>query len=272
MNTQVKEVDGDYLDLYSIGVLAGEKLGDTDTVTGVVVNEKFVKQAGFSSNSEIVGTEINLWGTGVRVNGVVKDFNTTSLERAIEPVVLLNNVDEYRSLSIKLNASDMQTTIEQVKSLWESTYPEYIFKYEFLDEQVKALYTGERRISTLLTIFSSIAIIIGCLGLFGLVTFMANQKTKEIGIRKVLGASVESIVLPFSKEFVMLILIGFALAAPIAGFIMHKLLQEFAYKISLGPSIFLTGIGITFLIAFLTVGYRSFKAATINPAESLRSE
>lgn len=272
MNTQVKEVDGDYLDLYSIGVLAGEKLGDTDTATGIVVNEKFVKQAGFTSNSEIVGTEINLWGTGLRVKGVVKDFNTTSLERAIEPVVLFNNVGEYRSLSIKLNASDMQTTIEQVKSLWESTYPEYIFKYDFLDEQIKALYTGERRVSTLLTIFSSIAIIIGCLGLFGLVTFMANQKIKEIGVRKVLGASVESIVLLFSKEFIMLILIGFALAAPIAGFIMHKLLQEFAYKISLGPSIFLTGIGITFLIAFITVGYRSFKAATINPAESLRSE
>lgn len=272
MNTQVKEVDGDYIDLYSIGLLAGEKLGDTDTATGIVVNEKFVKQAGFTSNSEIVGNEINLWGTGLRVRGVVKDFNTTSLERAIEPVVLLNNVGEYRSLSIKLNASDMQTTIEQVKSLWESTYPEYIFKYDFLDEQIKALYTGERRVSTLLTIFSSIAIIIGCLGLFGLVTFMANQKIKEIGVRKVLGASVESIVLLFSKEFVMLILIGFALAAPIAGFIMHKLLQEFAYKISLGPSIFITGIGITFLIAFLTVGYRSFKAATINPAESLRSE
>jgi putative ABC transport system permease protein len=272
MSTQVKEVDGDYIDLFGVDVLAGEKLPDADSVTRVVVNEKFVQQAGFKSNEEILGKEINLWGMSVPVTGVVKDFNTTSLERAIEPVLLVNNVREYHSLSIKLNTSDMQGTIEKIKDNWEAAYPEYIFKYEFMDEQIRSLYKGERRLSTLLNIFSAIAIIIGCLGLFGLVTFMANQKTKEIGVRKVLGASVESIVYLFSKEFIKLITIGFVLAAPIAGFVMHKVLQEFAYKITIGPSIFLTGIGITFLIAFATVGYRSIRAALANPTDSLRSE
>ncbi|WP_276374836.1 ABC transporter permease [Chryseolinea sp. H1M3-3] len=272
MEVQVKEVDGDYIDLYSIDIIAGAKLGDIDSVTAAVVNEKFVQQAGFKSNDDILGKEFDFWGNNLPIKGVVKNFNTTSLERAIEPVVLLNNINEYQSLSIKINPVDMQGTIDEVKSRWEEAYPEYIFKYEFLDEQIQNLYKGERRISTLLTIFSSIAIIIGCLGLFGLVSFMANQKVKEIGVRKVLGASVESILILFSKEFVKLILIGFLLAAPIAGILMHKLLQEFAYKITIGPSIFLSGIGITLLIAFITVGYRSAKAAMANPAESLRSE
>lgn len=272
MQTQVKEVDGDYIDLFGVEVLAGEKLADTDTVTNVVVNEKLVKQAGFARNEEILGKEIELWGMRLPVKGVVKDFNTTSLERAIEPVVLVNNIKEYHSLSIKITPADMQGTLGKIKENWETAYPEYIFSYEFLDEQIRSLYKGERRISTLLNLFSVIAILIGCLGLFGLVSFMANQKTKEIGVRKVLGASVESIVFLFSKEFVKLIMIGFALAAPIAGFIMYKLLQEFAYKIPIGPSIFLTGIGITFIIAFATVGYRAVRAALVNPTESLRSE
>jgi ABC-type antimicrobial peptide transport system permease subunit len=126
--------------------------------------------------------------------------------------------------------------------------------------------------ATLLNVFSFIAVFIGCLGLFGLVTFMANRKTKEIGLRKVLGASVQSIMMLFSKEFVKLLLIAFGLAAPAAGFLMHTLLQEFAYRIKLGPVVFLTGLSATFLIAFLTVGYRSFRAASANPVNSLRSE
>ncbi|MEO7988446.1 MAG: ABC transporter permease [Chryseolinea sp.] len=271
-DTQVKPIDGDYLGLYSIQLLSGEALTDLDTATGLVVNEKLVKMAGFSNNDEIVGKEISFWGKQLTVKGVVKDFNTQSLEKAIEPVVMLNNISDYKSLSIKLNPSDMQETIHLIQEKWEAAYPEYIFSYKFVDEQIRDLYKGERKISTLLNVFSFIAIFIGCLGLFGLVTFMANQKTKEIGVRKVLGASVQSILFLFSKEFGKLILIGFALAAPAAGFLMHMLLQEFAYKIELGPIIFLTGLFITFCIAFVTVGYRSFRASTVNPVQSLRSE
>ncbi len=270
-DTQIKQVDGDYLTLYGIKLAAGEQLADADTLNGVVVNEKLARLVGLS-NEGIIGRELSLWGKQVPVKGVVKDFNTTSLSRPIEPVVLLNNVSGYQSISVKLNSRNIPATLKLVQSKWEAAYPEYIYSYEFVDEQVRQLYRGERRLTALLNIFSFTAIFIGCLGLYGLVAFMTNQKAKEVGVRKVLGASVESIVFLFSKEFIKLILISFALAAPIAGFIMNKLLQEFAYKIELGPVIFLTGLGLTFLIAFVTVGFRSFKAATVNPVKSLRSE
>jgi ABC-type antimicrobial peptide transport system permease subunit len=126
--------------------------------------------------------------------------------------------------------------------------------------------------STLLTLFTTVAIFIGCLGLFGLATFMANQKTKEIGVRKVLGASAESIVLLFSREYVILSFVGFALAAPVAWYLMNEWLNGFAYKITIGPGVFMAGIGLTIFIAMATVGYRSVRAALANPADSLRSE
>lgn len=271
-DTQVKQADGAYIDLYKLQLLAGEGLADLDTVSGLVVNEKLVKVAGFQSNEEIIGKQISFWGKLLPVTGVVKDFNTTSLEKPIEPVVLLNNVDGYQSISLKLNPIEMQKTIELVKAKWEGTYPEYIFSYNFIDDQIRDLYKGERKISAILSLFSAMAIFIGCLGLFGLVTFMANQKTKEIGVRKALGASVGNIMLLFSKQFVKLILLGFLLAVPPVWFLMTKLLEQFAYKIALGPVIFLAGLAITFLIAMMTVGFRSFKASIADPVRSLRSE
>ena len=126
--------------------------------------------------------------------------------------------------------------------------------------------------ATLLAVFTSMAIFIGCLGLFGLATFMANQKTKEIGVRKVLGASVESIVVLFSKEFVKLIVIGFVLAAPLAGFAMQQFLNRFAYRIEIGAGVYILGLIITIVVAIMTVGYRSFRAAAVNPVNSLRYE
>lgn len=269
---QLKQADGNYIDLFGMNVIAGEKLADLDTMNGLVVNEKLAQMAGFEHPADIIGREIMLWGKRRPVKGVVKDFHTRTLDHLIEPLLMYNEKSAYKSLSLKLNPADMQGTISQVKKQWEATYPEYIFKYDFMDVQIENMYNGERKTATMLNVFSSIAIFIGCLGLFGLVTYMANQRTKEVGIRKVLGASVTSIMLLFSKEFAKLIVIGFALAAPIAGFLMHKLLQEFAYKIELGPSIFLTGLATTFVIAFLTVGYRSLMASTANPVQALRSE
>jgi predicted permease len=270
-DTQVKFVDGDYIPLYDIKLVAGEGLADSDSVSGLVVNEKLAEVVGFKSY-EMVGRQISLWGELRTVRGVVKDFNTTSLERAIEPVMLVNNIDGYQSMSLKLGSDEFQTTVKQVKELWEEAYPEYIFSYNFVDDEVRSLYKGIRKVSSFLSIFSSIAIVIGCLGLFGLVTFMTNQKTKEIGVRKVLGASVATILFFFSKQFLTLILIGFALTVPLVWFLMTKLLEQFAYKITLSPTIFITGLTITIFIAVLTVGFRSYRAARANPVRSLRSE
>ena len=270
--TQVKLIDVNYLELYGLKLVAGENIQDADTARGFLVNEKLASMTGYKNPHEIIGKWIKMWGRNLPVVGVVNDFHTVSLHQAIEATILLNRIRNYQTLSIKVNPHAMTETISQIQQKWENAYPEFIFSYQFLDESIKEFYENERRIAVLLTIFTSMAIFIGCLGLFGLASFMANQKTKEIGVRKVLGASVESIVLMFSKEYIKLIAIGFVLASPFAWYIMNEWLNGFAYKIEIGPSVFLAGIGLTLFIAIVTVGYRSFKAAVINPSDSLRSE
>lgn len=270
--TQVKSIDGNYLELFQLELVAGEKIGDLDSAMGFLVNERLAAVTGFKNPADILGKQISMWGMTKPVVGVLKDFHTVSLTDPITPVVMFNNLEGYRSLSMRINPVSFQETIKMVQARWEVSYPDAIFSHTFLDEDIRSFYDSQRRISVLLSIFTSIAIFIGCLGLVGLVTFMANQKTKEIGIRKVLGASINSILLIFSKEFVVLILIGFALAAPVAWYFMNQFLDEFAYKTKIGPDVFLTGIGVTLVIALVTVGYRSIKAALANPVNSLRSE
>jgi ABC-type antimicrobial peptide transport system permease subunit len=270
--TQVKLVDGNYVNLYGLKLSAGENILDLDTARGFIVNEKLSVMAGFKSPQDMIGKKIKLWGKNLPVVGVVKDFHTVSLHDPIEATVMFNRISSYETLSLKLNPANRQATIKNVQQKWEAAYPDFIFSYQFMDEQIEKFYEGEKKMSVLLSAFTTLAIFIGCLGLFGLATFMANQKTKEIGVRKVMGASVESIVLLFSKEYVKLIVIGFLLAAPCAWYVMNQWLNDFAYKIDIGPSIFATGLVITLLIALVTVGYRSLKAATVNPINSLRSE
>jgi putative ABC transport system permease protein len=269
--TQVKQIDGNYLDVFDLKIVAGQNIEDGDTAKGFLVNEKLARTAGFEPQ-EIVGKTIEMWGRKLQVTGVVKDFHTVSLREPIEATLMMNRLRGYETLSLQVNQNQIKSVIDKLKASWETAYPEHIFDYEFLDQQIAEFYEGEQKMSTLLGVFSSIAIFIGCLGLFGLATFMANQKTKEIGVRKVLGASVESIVMLFSKEYLRLILLGFLLAAPLSWYIMNKFLDDFAYKISIGPDIFLIGLGATLAIAMLTVGYRSLRAALVNPANSLRSE
>ena len=195
-----------------------------------------------------------------------------SLHKPIEATVLYNRICNYSTISLKVDVKEFQNRVKQIQQKWEATYPNHIFSTKFLNEEMREFYESEKRLSTLVTIFTGIAIFIGCLGLFGLARFMANQKTKEIGVRKLLGASVESIVFLFSKEYIKLILIGFVVASPLAWYVMNLWLNDFAYKIEIGPSIFLVGLSITFLVAIIAVGYRSLRAATVYPVDSLRSE
>jgi len=270
--TQVKQVDGQYLDLYKIQLLGGQGLQDIDTANGFVVNEKLAQVAGFDQPTEMIGKVISVWQRELPVIGVVKNYHTVSLRDPIEATVMFNRLQGYRSLSMKINVNQAQAVIDALKKKWEATYPNHIFEYRFLDDSIREFYEGEQRMSILFTVFSGIAIFIGCLGLFGLATFMANQKTKEVGVRKVLGASVESIVFMFSREYVKLIVIGFVIAAPLAWYVMGLFLNEFTYKINMGAGIFIIALLVTLIVAVLTVGYRSFKAAIVNPVKSLRSE
>lgn len=270
--TQVKQIDGHYLDLYGLELIAGTGLADYDTAHGFVVNERLVEVVGLAKPEDIIGKNIRMWRRTLPVVGVVKNFHTVSLQNPMEATIMLNRIRGYYTLSVKLNPQAMKAALPEIQQKWEQTYPEYIYSYQFLDEQIREFYESEQNMSVMLTVFTSMAIFIGCLGLFGLTVFMANQKTKEIGVRKVLGATVESILLLFSKEFIKLILIGFCLAAPVAGYVADQYLDQFAYKITLGPAVFVIGLVVTFIIAIATVAYRSLKAAQANPTISLRSE
>jgi putative ABC transport system permease protein len=270
--TQIKLIDESYIQLYELDLANGKNVADLDTATGFIINETFARIVGVEKGEEMLGREMTVWGRRFPVVGVVKDFHTSSLENEIEPVVMFNGSFGYRTLSVKLSGLNTHETIQSVKAQWEDRYPNHIFEFEFMDESIRRFYESERKMTTLLSVFSTMAIFIGCLGLFGLATFMANQKTKEIGVRKVLGASVENIVLMFSTEFAKLIGLGFLLAAPLAGFAMQQFLNEFAYKTDLSPIIFFSSLLITVAVAVLTVGYRSFRAAKANPVNSLKYE
>jgi putative ABC transport system permease protein len=271
-DTQIKTVDVDYVKLFKLNLIAGQNLTDLDTTIGYIVNREFAKVSGFLDPEEMVGKRIRIWGRMYPVVGVVEDFHTTSLHQKIEPTAMFNRLSNYRTLAVKVNQHAFQESLPKIKQLWETAYSKHIFDYSFLDKDIQAFYDGEEKMSMLLSIFTSIAIIIGCIGLFGLATFMANQKTKEIGVRKVLGASVNGIVFSFSKEYILLVFISFLLAAPFAWYVMNIWLSEFSYKITLGPAVFLVGLGSTMIIAVLTVGYKSFQSATANPVDALRSE
>jgi putative ABC transport system permease protein len=218
-----------------IELLAGAGLSDADTAQSFVVNEKFTQVVGYADPKEIIGKRIKMWGKNLPVSGVVKNFHTVSLQDPMEATLMLNRIRGYETLSIKLNPQSVQQSLKGVQKRWEQTYPEFIYSYKFLEDEIREFYEAEAKMSVMLTVFTSMAIFIGCLGLFGLTVFMANQKTKEIGVRKVLGASVENILFLFSGEFVRLILIGFVLAAPVGWYFSTKYLEQFAYKISIGP-------------------------------------
>ena len=182
------------------------------------------------------------------------------------------NADAFQQASVKLHPEHMRETLAAIEAAWRELNPEWLFSYEFLNEHIAKLYTQEENMYNAFRIFSVIAIVIGCMGLYGFVTSMAVQRTKEIGIRKVLGASVSGIIALFFSQFIWLIVIAFVIAAPLAWFGMDKWLQEFAYHIDVSPAIFGISILTTFIIAAMTVSYQSIKAAIANPVESLRSE
>ncbi len=269
--TQVKNVDQHYIDIYGLKLLAGTGLSDVDTVSRLVVNEAFLRMTGVATPEEAVGKQIEIWGKEIPIVGVMKDFHTESLSNPIEATVLIDG-SFYRQADIMVNMASMPQTLPDIEERWSAFYPEYAFDYQFLDEAIAESYRSVRALSIILSIASAIVIFIGCLGLYGLITFMAEQKTKEVGVRKVLGASIASIIRLFSAEFIKLVVIAFVIAAPIAYFTMDGWLQNFEYKIDLSVSIFLAGIGVTLIIALLSVSYRSIKAALANPVDSLRNE
>jgi ABC-type antimicrobial peptide transport system permease subunit len=269
-----KNVDEKYLDLYGIKLVAGRNLYPSDTAREALVNETFVRKLGLSSPAQVLGKLLHN-GDNTRhleIVGVIKDFNQVTLQDAIDPLYMTTQASRCFFANLQLRTGNYQRVIGQLEKLYNQVYPESYFTHQFVDEQIERSYQQEQTMGKLVNFFAGIAVLIGCLGLYGLVLFMATQKTKEIGVRKVLGASVGSILWLFGKEFTRLIAVAFVLAAPLAWYVMNGWLREFEYKITLGPGIFVIAMAATVLVAALTVSFQSVKAALTNPVKSLRSE
>lgn len=270
--TQVKLADAEYVDLFQLDLLAGTMYQPSDTMNGFVVNESLVKSMGLEKPEDIVGRNLKLWGKTYPVMGVVKDFHTMSLDEEVGPTIILSQIKDYYDMAVKVNTTDPLSVVAEIEKVWGTQYDNFLFHYQFLDEQIEEFYEGEKKMTTLLSIFSGIAIFIGCIGLYGLVSFMASEREKEIGVRKVLGASTSQILVLFSREFVMLIFIAFLFAAPLSGYAMGKWLEKFAYRIELNTFMFFVGIAATLFIALATVSYRAIRASLTNPVDVLKDE
>ena len=266
--------DADYLDTYGLKLLAGRNITPGDTIREYLINETLLHKLGFKNPQDILGKKLQYYLSSVPlpIVGVVADFHQKSLREKIEPIFIASKADSYRLASIRVSGNDPARTLERIQEIWQKTFPDEVFEYHFLDEQLARLYETETLTARLVNVFTGIAILICCLGLYGLVSFVVVQRTKEIGVRKVLGASVASIVALLSKDFLKLVLVAVIIASPIAWYFMDQWLTDFAYKVDIGWWVFALAGGLAVGIALLTVSFQSVKAALANPVESLRSE
>ena len=262
-------IDKDFIPLMKMKIVQGNNFtGSPADSAHLILNETAVRQAGIK---DPVGKSFTLWENKATIIGVVKDFNYSSLKTAIEPAVFYYDPSGW-AMYVKTTGKDAPKAIAAAQKIWKGYPSEFPFQYSFLDDDFNRMYKDDQRTGTLFNVFAITAILISCLGLLGLATYTAQVKTKEIGIRKVLGASVTSLIRLLSQEFIVLVLTAFFIATPVAWYFMSKWLRDFAYRININWWIFLgTGV-LAIIIALLTVGFQAIKAAIANPVKSLRTE
>jgi putative ABC transport system permease protein len=269
------EIDTAYLNMFGIHLLAGRNLEASDTAKEFILNETAVKQLGFRSPQDAIGKMIGQdEGMLLPIVGVVKDFHFMKFNSQVEPLLLTTEKDNIETINIKLAGHPRvwQNTLKAAEQKWDMFYPSGTFNYTFYDEAIASLYSDERHLDTLVNLTMVISISISCMGLFGLAVLTAYQRTKEIGIRKVMGASVSSIMSMLSKEYLRLILISFVIATPINWYLTHKWLDNFAFKLPLHWWLFALSGLIALLTALVTVSFQAWKVAKANPVVSLRTE
>jgi putative ABC transport system permease protein len=277
-NTRVNRVDFDYLRTLGIEPVAGRLFSKefaADTSNRIILNQTAARELGFATPEAAIGKHIFAANRtdNFTVIGVTKDFHFEDLHLPIKPFAFALNMDgNYNYLVVHLKAGALATGLHAVESTWKNLVPGEPMEYSFLDDEFQKNYKAEGRLSYVVGYFTFIAILISCLGLFGLATFTAEQRTKEIGIRKVLGASIASITGLLAKDFLRLVLVAIIIASPIAYYLMNQWLSDFAYRIDIQAWMFVAAGAAAVLIAFLTVGFQSVKAALANPVKSLRSE
>jgi hypothetical protein len=277
---ELKGVDTEYLALFDLKMVAGTWFGREDVqrkgFNGFVVNEKLVKQLGLTPQA-VLGKTLLINEDKAPVIGVVRDFHNNPLQEEITPCVMVHwgNFFDYADLRLQPATGDgthLPQTLAAVESAWREVFPDGFYRYEFLDDQLAQLYTIENLIFKGILAFAALAIFISALGLYGLVTFMAVQRTKEVGIRKVLGASVPGIVALFCREFLGLVGLAFGVAAPLAAYLTQAWLEGFSYRVALHPFMFAGTLLGALGIAALTIGYQAVRAAVANPVQALRDE
>ncbi|HEY0058296.1 MAG TPA: ABC transporter permease [Flavisolibacter sp.] len=277
--------DHDYVKTLGLDIISGRDFSrsmSTDVREAFIINETAVKEFGYGTPEKALGQTIS-WDEWEpqdtnnpikkgKVVGVIKDFHFKSLHEKVTPCVIHIYPQVLYKVAAKLKTSNMQGTIAHINNVWEQFSPGYPLDYKFMDETYGQMYATERKLSSLLWIFAIMAIVVGCMGLFGLAAFSAEQRTKEIGIRKVLGASIFNIVGLLSKNFLLMVLLSSIIAFPVAYWAMNSWLEDFPYRVNISWWIFVIAVIAALLIAFITVSFQSIKAATVNPVKSLRTE
>ncbi|WP_228850400.1 ABC transporter permease [Aegicerativicinus sediminis] len=276
VNTQIWRVDYDYIPTLGMEIIKGRNFDPSfgSDSTSVIINETAAKLFGYD---DPIGQNVYATYRGeetpapYKIIGVVKNFNYESLRKNVFPLIMRLGSNQWK-VAFKVAGNDMQPVLDKIESTFHEMAPGMPYKYQFLDESFENMYREEQRVGQVALSFSILAILIACLGLFGLATFIAEKRTKEIGIRKVLGASVSNIVTMLSKDFLKLVIIAFIIAIPIAWFAMYKWLEDFAFKISIKPWVFIVTGLVAIIIAITTISFRAIRAALANPSKSLRTE
>ncbi len=274
-NLDLYFVDWDYLNQYKIKMAAGRSFSrdfQTDTTQAMVLNEAAVKMFGYSSPAQAVGRRFKQWGREGKIIGVMKDFHFHSLQQDIKPLSMRIEPNGCDLVSVNVSATHLPATIAAIENKWKVLIPTRPFSYFFVDEFFDKQYRSEERFGKLFLNFAILAIFISCLGLLGLASYSTIQRTKEIGVRKVMGASVTNIVSLLSRDFLKLVFISFFIAAPAAWWFMHQWLQDFAYRINIKWWVFMVACVLAVLIALVTISFQAIKSAIANPVKSLRTE
>ena len=271
-NINDKAADDQYLNTFHVHLVAGRNLFPSDTMKECLVNETAVSKFGLKSPHDIIGQMITIEDKKLPVVGVMKDFHNRSFHDPIEPMGIYSLASYYSNCAVRVNMAQWSMLRPSLEKIWNDTYPQYVYTGQFLDDRIEKFYSVDNTLLKLVEGFSAIAILISCLGLYGLVSFMAVQKTKEIGVRKVLGAKTAQILWLFGREFTVLLAIGFLIGAPVAWWAMTHYLQGYTYRVSIGWQVFALALAATIGVAAVSVTYRSLKAAHTNPIKSLRTE
>jgi ABC-type antimicrobial peptide transport system permease subunit len=276
-NVQIRWGDTSFLKLYQVKLLAGRNVMQSDTIKEFLINETYARIMGFQQPADAVGQLLNFNGKIKPVVGVIGDFHERSLHAPVEPLVFASFNSRSNFFHVALKPQDSggtvwQAAISKMEKAFKEVYPRADFSYSFFDESIARFYVSEQNTSLLLKWATGLAILISCLGLLGLVIYTTNMRRKEIGIRKVMGASVSHIVSILSKDFARLVIVAFAIAAPFAWWAVHNWLQDFSYRTEMSWWMFALSGGFMLLIALLAMGFQTIKAAIANPVKSLRTE